>query len=391
MATGLDVAEPQVLIQNPGGAAFPWTHVVLLRRLQEARWLALKPAGIVDTVDLTALRIIAIGRRATFPDAVIGLVGEFDTAPSAGALSLFHAQAVQTAGLLGGAAATSSTGRPGESWRVCHTGNVLFGEVVPDDVVGNSGTGAIRGSMALTFVDEQWLPVGRVPDAELAAWMSYMRTGPGRDSRVAGDSVDAAGRRHCSLHDYLGMVKPVDRKEQKDYPHRGPSAMTEVLQGVRASGKELIPYDEHWASNSGIHPGSAIRHEHRTIFHTFALLQSWDQVDLANLAGAEYLARRGIQIQRAVRNNPKAPSFVGLHRMLEHSLDETGGLATTDFTQHFATIAEADARVLKQNRLFRQELEQAPAPRQQGGGDDDGKGKKKGDKDNKKKKDTEDA
>ena len=116
------------------------------------------------------------------------------------------------------------------------------------------------------------------------------------------------------------------------------------------------------------------------------MLQSWDQVDLPNLAGGEYLARRAIQIQRAVRNNPKAPSFVGLHRMLEHSLDEAGGLATTEFTQHFATMAEADARVLKQDRLFRTELEQAPAPRHQQTGDEPagkvnkGKKGKKGDK-----------
>ena len=59
-----------------------------------------------------------------------------------------------------------------------------------------------------------------------------------------------------------------------------------MLQGVRASGKELIPYDEHWAATSGIHPSSAIRHEHRAIFHTFALLQGRGQGDLPNLAGA---------------------------------------------------------------------------------------------------------
>ena len=42
--------------------------------------------------------------------------------------------------------------------------------------------------------------------------------------------------------------------------------------------------------------------------------------------------------------------------MTEHALDEGGGLATMEFTAHFAGIAEAEARVLKQNRLYRAEL-----------------------------------
>ena len=49
--------------------------------------------------------------------------------------------------------------------------------------------------------------------------------------------------------------------------------------------------------------------------------------------------------------------------MIEHALDERAGLATLEFTQHFATVAEADARILKQNRLLRAELAaQGPTP-----------------------------
>ena len=49
--------------------------------------------------------------------------------------------------------------------------------------------------------------------------------------------------------------------------------------------------------------------------------------------------------------------------MTEHALDERAGLATLEFAQHFATVAEADARILKQNRLLRAELAaQGPTP-----------------------------
>jgi hypothetical protein len=74
------------------------------------------------------------------------------------------------------------------------------------------------------------------------------------------------------------------------------------------------------------------------------------------LAGAEYLARRAIQVQRAVRANPKCPTFQGLEKMCDHTLDEATGLATQDFTKHFADISEADARIMKQQRLLRSEL-----------------------------------
>ena len=72
-------------------------------------------------------------------------------------------------------------------------------------------------------------------------------------------------------------------------------------------------------------------------------------------------------IERAVKVSPRCPSFHGLHKMIEHSLEEGGGIATKEFTAHMAQMAEADARVLKQNRLYREELaakkketEQAP-------------------------------
>ncbi len=90
---------------------------------------------------------------------------------------------------------------------------------------------------------------------------------------------------------------------------------------------------------------------------TLALAVSYDRLDATNNASLELAARRIIMIERAVRVNSKSPSFVGLHKMIEHSLDEGGGIATREFTAHMATLAEAEARILKQNRLLREELD----------------------------------
>ena len=106
-----------------------------------------------------------------------------------------------------------------------------------------------------------------------------------------------------------------------------------------------------------------MRHEHKTLMHALGLMQVYDQLDLPALAGAEFLARRVVVIERAVRVNPKAPDFTGLHKMLEHRLDESGGIKAMNFTAHFAQLAEAEARVLRQQRLYRSELgTQHPVP-----------------------------
>ena len=62
-------------------------------------------------------------------------------------------------------------------------------------------------------------------------------------------------------------------------------------------------------------------------------------------------------IERAVKLNPKCPVFTGLSKMIQHSLDDGGGVMTRDFTSHIAQQAEAEARILKQTRLLREELE----------------------------------
>ena len=361
MTSAFDIAEPQVLA-HVAGQTHPYMHLVLMRRIDNAKWLALKPSGLIETVDLATMQILPLVRSAAFPDALLGQVTEFSVPLVEADMAMHQQRASAMLRLLSSApAAAPASGVAGTSWRICHTGCPYFGDAVPDEDVNTGPDAPVRGAMGVARFEGQWWPIERVPDNELASWMEYMRNGTGRDERLAGMVRDGAGRRFVPLHEYLGLLRPQDRAKDKDYPHRGPSAAIEVLQGVRASGRELIAYDEHWAANSGISPQSSIRHEHRTIFHTLAMLQSWNQVDIPNLAGCEYLCRRAVQIQRAVRVNPRAPSFIGLHKMTEHSLDEAGGLATADFTQHFASVAEADARILKQNRLLRSELHHQPS------------------------------
>ena len=74
------------------------------------------------------------------------------------------------------------------------------------------------------------------------------------------------------------------------------------------------------------------------------------------MASLELIAGRLLQIEWAVRVTPEAPSVQGLVKMTDHAMDAGGGLATREFTARMATLADQEARVLKHDRLLREEL-----------------------------------
>jgi len=95
-------------------------------------------------------------------------------------------------------------------------------------------------------------------------------------------------------------------------------------------------------------------------------------------------------VETAVRRNPKAPSFSGLDAYLSYALDETGGVVTTEFQKHMSEQQKAQAIILRQSRLYREESEaDAKASRDgKGGGKGDGPDPKKKAKKDKRRKDT---
>ena len=60
-------------------------------------------------------------------------------------------------------------------------------------------------------------------------------------------------------------------------------------------------------------------------------------------------------IQRAVKRNPRVPDFDGLECFMSNTLDVQGGLVTLEFEKHMAEIQKAEAQVMKQQRMARDE------------------------------------
>ena len=351
----LDVDEPQVLVRFPDDPV-TWHHRVLLRRLRDATWIVLTPDFSVEVADLSAHNLFPLIRATPLPAPMVADAYLF--APgSEPQIAGFHSQAGRIANILGGGAVPRAEGgAPHLSWRVADTSVPDFGAEVSDDVVESAATGVTRGAIGLARVGEpaRWVFVERVPIAELLAWEQDKQSGAGRDRRLGAPQGPLGV---VGLQEAIAGFRPRDLKEVVDWPHQGPRAVSEFLRSVLTLGLTMFTYHDHWVRQSGVHGESSVSWEHKMLCAALAMAIGYDRLDVTNVASFELVARRILMIERAVRVNPKAPSFVGLHKMIEHALDEGGGVATREFTAHMATLAEAEARILKQNRLLREELE----------------------------------
>ena len=150
-------------------------------------------------------------------------------------------------------------------------------------------------------------------------------------------------------------LQATSQVKEKDWPFRGPLAILELLQAVRSSGHEIGAYHDQWVTTSGVSAGSSAAHMHRGLMSVLLHLICFDQMDCLQSAGAEMLARRIMQIQRAVRKNPKAPEYGGLELMVFSRLESGGAAPVGDFAKFVAEEQKAEAFTMKQQRLFAEE------------------------------------
>jgi len=193
---------------------------------------------------------------------------------------------------------------------------------------------------------------------------------------------DHRGHRRASLRESLGKV--TFKSDHPDWPFRGPSAVEEFLHGIDATGLDLAAYHGHWQTTSGVHPAAGCTIEFKNLLEIMRHLLLHDQVNVGTLAGAELIARRCLQIQRAVRRSARHPNFTGLEAMLSSALDETGGVVTSKFDEFVAKEQKQQAEIMKQHRLWNDEQEhdtKYDGDKQEGdapGGGDRGRGRGRG-------------
>ena len=77
-----------------------------------------------------------------------------------------------------------------------------------------------------------------------------------------------------------------------------------------------------------------------------------DLLNITHLLSGEHLARRILQIQKAIRRSPKHPDFTGLDQLMASQLDETGGVVTAKFDEWVAQEQKTQAIIMKNTRLL---------------------------------------
>ena len=105
------------------------------------------------------------------------------------------------------------------------------------------------------------------------------------------------------------------------------------------------------------------------------LFTEFDQLDITQIAGIEYLLRWWHQQEVAVRRSPSCPDYSGLDTMIPSQLDGHGVLALSSFTHWFAGVQREEAQALKQQRLMKEEQAHLSKPASFGPGLDPGRTK----------------
>ena len=343
----LDIDDLQVIVEFDGDdEEFKWHHRVALHRLGPGRWVMLTPDFDLEVVDLNTQGYRLLARHANFPRGLANQIYAFDPLHPSD-LIRYKKSARTYQALLGDLDLD-----PDENtiWVVCDTRDEKFGEFVP---------AALTEGDALTEVGSrgivEWDNVNRFcelievkdKDKTILSWRAA-----DHDCRILPIVRDRGGKRTRTLRDAVsGFTEDV----QDDWPHLGPRALGELVRSVAEAVESWTLYHSEWERNSGIATGSSLCHEHRILCESFRLFGAVDQVNLPNLAGAELLARRLIQIEMAVERSARSPDFSGLSSVMAGPTTETGAAVTKNFTEWIASRQKDRAQFLKQDRTLREE------------------------------------
>lgn len=322
----LAIEEPQVLLLCEDDPT-PWHHRVLSRRLHDPTWVLLSPDHDLQVENLGGLKISPLMRGGALPRQV-RRAEDYLFASSIARLVV-------------------EARRPSAP---------RLGSEIPADTMNDANTWVIRGSLGLALLGDspRWTFAERVAVGEALLWEDEKRRGGGRDPRLGAPAPPDSAHGVVALGEAMAAFRPRDLSAVSHWPHDWPRVCAELLRGIRSLGLTLFTCHENWARQSGCHPESAIVGAHKVLCGVIGLAVGYDRLDVSNVSAIELVARRLIMVERAVRANPKAPNFTGLHRM--NSMEEGGGVATKEFTAHMAEHAAAEARILRQTRLLREEI-----------------------------------
>ena len=114
--------------------------------------------------------------------------------------------------------------------------------------------------------------------------------------------------------------------------------------------------------------------------HVYSLhaLAVVDRLNSPQLTAAEHVARRCLQIMKAMRKNARSPDYEGLEPYLRHMRGPASTHRTPQFAKYVTEEQNTDAFILKQSRLAREEADAEAKRKKTEKSDPKPKGKGKG-------------
>ena len=317
--TSLAIPECQDLVRMPGEAQTYWGHI-LLYRVAGAKWITCDPLLEVQVPDLSREKVIPMASGLRYP-LVARPVLAIDYLTE-GELATVKAQALRFANIYGIVTDVEGLmdGDSSTTWYLSDPAYLDFAEEVSDALVSLE-LSRLWGSKGLVQVDDGLGPmvttVERMAPHLKDTWVREKREGASRDKRLLCLAPSFTGR--LSFRD----VVPEFSARIGFHPDvfRGPSLLPEVVNMITASGLEPTGYYAQWLQTSGLNPTSGLTAEMQSLFYMLGTMPVVDRLDLFQSATAEHLARRFLQVQRAVRKSASAPDFSGLESWTEHVAD----------------------------------------------------------------------
>lgn len=150
-------------------------------------------------------------------------------------------------------------------------------------------------------------------------------------------------------------IKKMRDVEIPGNPHQGPKATREFLEGCAHARQSVLQHHLEWRSRSGISDKSAVCRAHKDWSEVLHDMLCLDELNVVGLVSGEAVVRKILQIETAVRRNPRQPDFEGLEMLTMQVLDETGGVSAAAFSAWVSSRQRDEAQVLKQGRLLREE------------------------------------
>lgn len=177
----------------------------------------------------------------------------------------------------------------------------------------------------------------------------------GDDARTLAVDYDGQGERQKPWRLGCREMKEVPFE---DWPLEGPRTVLHLAKHMERHGKTPSAFLERWARSKRVEDSDRVYHELPTLIDSLELLVTYDQVNIANLAGVEVMARRLQTVFDAYELNPRRSNFEAAKYF--SGMGSATDAVAPELRSFVARKARDDAEVEKQRQKVRELRGKAP-------------------------------